>query len=341
MSLINQMLRDLEQRKPAAGPSSQPLSIQLPQQPIGSRSKWVWLAVAALTITYIFYQDRIESPGPAVATQQPIIASPVPAKHQPIDTQPPAPQSQAAAVATEAEMPIAPAEADGSEPSPAAAIPIASVSEKAAAPAKPKPMPTPVANPKQSASSAAETDTASLFRQAQDSASLLMRKETLKDLLTLDPRHLPARNLMLQTLIKLNEAAELDAFAQESLDLFPSHLAFITARAHLQIQRKQFAAALAMLEQLDASQINDQTYLSLLAAVYQQQQHYQKSADLYQRLTQLQPDKAEHWLGLGIASENLHHSQSAISAYRQALAKNSLNRQVVDYINQRLGTLTR
>lgn len=174
------------------------------------------------------------------------------------------------------------------------------------------------------------------MQQARGNVSLMMRKETLKEALQLDPDNLAVRDLLLQTLLKSGSGNEVETFLRDSLYRFPNHLFFITSQAQLQIQRKNFADAIATLEGVDSS---EPAYLSLLAASYQQHKRHQDAAGLYQRLTQIQPDKAEYWLGLGVSCDNLHRRQDAVQAYRQALEKNTLNTDVVDYINQRLSVL--
>lgn len=360
MSLINQMLRDLEQRKPNKPETGQPLSIQLPQPPkSGKNTKLLSIAAIAIVASFLAYQAfkqpptfispqsaqlpekrqpdaaKIEidsslqvSPAPtaASATAEPEIA----AVQQPVSH---AETAQALTAANNiqtnaaAEVSAALTAADVSKPDKLAQAPL--YANKTQKPTSPTPL----------TGKSHESNTQALYRQAQNSASLLMRKEILKDLLAIDLQNLAARNLLLQTLLKSNAAAELDIFLQESLQLFPNHLAFITTQAHRQIQRKQIAAAIATLERVDSSQINEPIYLSLLAASYRQQQQYQKAAAIYQKLTVIQPDKAEHWLGLGVCAENLHYNQTAIMAYRQALNINTLNSQVVDYIKQRLTSL--
>ena len=178
-----------------------------------------------------------------------------------------------------------------------------------------------------------------LYREAERSASQLMRKETLKEALALEPGNLHTRDLLLQTLLKTGPGNELEQFLRDSLMLFPNHLAFITSLAQLQMQHKAYAAASATLEGIDSNQTNEPAYLALLAASYQQQKNFHNAAPIYQRLTQIQPEKAENWLGLAICAENLQQRQTAIQAYRQALAKNTLNGEVVNYINQRLSAL--
>jgi tetratricopeptide (TPR) repeat protein len=139
--------------------------------------------------------------------------------------------------------------------------------------------------------------------------------------------------------MKSRADVELDEFLDDSLALFPNNLLFIKTRAHLYVQQKNFAAAVNILERIDADTVDDSPFLALLAAGYQQLQHFPQAARIYQRLSQIQPDKAENWLGLAIAQDKLNQSQAAVQAYRQALDKKTLNAEVVSYIKQRLTAL--
>jgi MSHA biogenesis protein MshN len=340
------MLRDLEQRKPSKIQPGQPLRIQLPQQQrnSGKYAKWVWMILIAGVAGFLFYpfSSRQDTSIAADKPKVPATSSPITrqAVVDQVDKQPQPTLAQTSANSTSEPAP-APPLIQATSPTPTLSATEAVNTHQPTNKSTTKANSTSqlAAKSKPLASESSEKNTKALYRQAQNSASLLMRKETLKDLLELDPQDLPARNLLLQTLLKSNAPGELDTFLQESLQLYPNHLAFITTQAHLQMQRKQFAAAIATLERVDSSQINEPTYLSLLAAGYQQQHQYQNAANVYQKLTQLQPDRAEHWLGLGICAEQLHHNQTAVMAYRQALAKNTLSSQVVDYIKQRLSSL--
>jgi tetratricopeptide (TPR) repeat protein len=146
--------------------------------------------------------------------------------------------------------------------------------------------------------------------------------------------------LLLQTLLKYRASpAEIAAFVQESLELFPNNLLFVKTQAHLYVQQKNFAAAVSLLERIDSNTVDDPAYLALLAAGYQQQQQFARAEPIYRRLTELQADKAEYWLGLAMNQDKLNQTQAAAESYRQALDKNTLNAEVVSYIKQRLDAL--
>lgn len=344
MSLINQMLRDLEQRNNQNPKSAQPLNVRIAGKPArGKRLLWL-LPLMALPAAYLWYQTQPgrPAPQPAAPVDAAVIAIPEPAVER-NQSQPPAspppnvspaePQQPASEQTIVNEPPQAVAKSQAAVPKQAEATPPPPAERSR------NPLPASAAVDRAKTSTPKEQAEA-LYRQAQHSASALMTKENLKEALQLDPHYLPARTLLLQTLLKSHADAELGEFVDDSLQLFPSNLLFIKTRAHMYVQQKNFAAAVNILERIDADTVDDGAYLALLAAGYQQLQRFPQAARIYRQLTQIQPDKAEHWLGLAIAQDKLNQPQSAVQAYRQALDKKTLNAEVVSYIKQRLSVLT-
>ncbi|WP_347987362.1 hypothetical protein [Methylomonas sp. AM2-LC] len=181
---------------------------------------------------------------------------------------------------------------------------------------------------------------ASLFLAAKKNPSLSNKSAQLETILQLNPQFLPARTLLLETLIK-NKATnqELSRFTDDSLQIFPHNLQFKKTKAHLYILQKNFIAAVNLLENDNLESTSDSEYLALLAGCYAQLQRYPQAASIYLKLTQIEADKAENWLGLGVSEDKLNQAKLAINAYQQALDKNTLQGEVVDYIKQRLQVL--
>lgn len=352
MSLINQMLRDLEQRNqqtPSVKPAL-PLDIQMPSVVAKSGNRYGWWLAGLLTSAAaggLFWQSP-QMPSASTASPQPAI-TPVEAKPvEPIPAATAAPESaptQLTAAETTREPPAP--ETDISKPElQANSQPVATANPELPKPASANPQQKPAseATPKTAkapSSKQPQQQAEALYRQINPNMSRAMRQEKLEDVLQLDPRNLAARQQLLQILIQDHANLELKQFLEDSLAWFPDNLGFITTLAHYHVQQKNFAEAVSTLERVDSFRINDPHYLALLAASYQQQQQLTEALPVYQKLTQLQPEKAEHWLGLGICADKLQQTSSALAAYQQALNKNTLNHEVVDYINQRLSALTR
>ncbi|MDD1621048.1 MAG: hypothetical protein LUQ11_06165 [Methylococcaceae bacterium] len=377
MSLINQMLRDLERRKIQNPKAEQALEVRITAKPSGDKMSRLWLLIIfALPLAYLWYQNQasqpdqqavspaeipvVSEPRQAATTTVELLAEPSPRPLPPSAPLADRSRSEPAVIAmaptptassvehqpnskqTIVSEPAKPAEKPQTTASKQAAIPIPSVEPNLSSLAEGSRSQPPASalteRPKTAKPSTPREQAEELYRQAQRSASALMKTENLKEALRIEPSHLPARTLLLQTLMKSRDA-ELGEFVDESLDLFPSNLLFIKTRAHLYVQQKNFSSAVNILERVDADTVDDSAYLALLAAGYQQLQRFPQAGRIYQRLTQIQPDKAENWLGLAIAQDKLNQSQAAAQSYRQALDKKTLNAEVVSYIKQRLTAL--
>lgn len=342
MSLINQMLRDLEQRRPDnTAPMATPATLAVTKPPRWPGSLVALALLAVLVgLAYVFW-PAVEpvKPAPVVAMASsaviPLVTEPATQAvlSQPAESVPVKPVLATEAAATPSPKPpeIVPvASAMGKQPSP---LPVQQHSHPSRGNGPDK-----ARSPRNSASNSPGA-IERLQLQARQAVSLAMRKEIYAEILELSPQDLKTRDQMLDVLLKTASAAELESFLRDSLLLFPKHLAFVTSYARLQLQQKNVAAAITTLERVGADASREPAYLSLLASSYQQQQRFHEAAPLYQSLTQLQPEKAEYWLGLAICADNLQQPYTAIQAYQQALGQKTLKAEVSLYIQQRLDAL--
>lgn len=165
------------------------------------------------------------------------------------------------------------------------------------------------------------------------------QQEKLEQTLQLNPKHIEARLLLANSLLNRGMLNETIAVLDQGLKLSPQNLQFINFRSQLLLQNKQPQAALKTLQQINSAYIQDEMYLSLLAAAYQQNKDHQNSLQIYQKLLSINPQKAEYWLGLAIAQEKLGNTTQALTAYQYALNKKTLKITIVNYINQRVSLL--
>lgn len=353
MSLINQMLRDLEKRK--TDNNTPPELQQAIQVTPTSSSKtpfliWGLLAIAATASAfwaYPYQYSKTLAKAPAALVVETIKNAPVPmATYEAklgtpnlfadiastIDQKPSGnialqsiPVVQAVTPPTQAKpsKPIVPAikvEPDSVTMPAIKKIPIAS-----------NPAPTKQISAKQQADL--------FFHQAEHNGDDYSASAKLEQALTLDPRHLKARLLLAQMLHNQGQTNKNAEFLDQSLALFPDNLQFINTRAQLFLEQKNPERALSTLQRIDLPDNPDETYLSLLAASYQQLQSFTNAAKAYQMLVTINPEKAENWLGLALSQEKLGDFKLSRAAYQQALSKNTLKEAVVSYIKQRLTEL--
>jgi Flp pilus assembly protein TadD len=333
MSLINQMLRDLEQRElsekaiyPLIQQSVQATKIRSPS--INRQTLLLIALLIAATIWFYHYSNVKVHKSTPIALSEPPLPK---AKSTPINTFskkiqlrdiPPLPEPTPIAKKVTLKT-ITLKQHKSQRPLPSQSSRHQQTNTKQAL-IKKAPRPTP------------EQQAEKLFKQAQQTVELSTVQATLEKALAVSPQHIDARVLLAKTYLtqgRLKKTAEL---LDHGLQIFPSKLRLINARAQLYLQQKNTSAALQTLQRLDSGKIANETYLSLLAASYQQQQSYSKAVEIYQKLTHLNPDQAKFWLGLGISLDNLGKNRPAFYAYQQALSRKGLSDSVVNYIKQRV-----
>lgn len=162
-------------------------------------------------------------------------------------------------------------------------------------------------------------DAQSLARQALqdgDHALAIREFEALQRSRPADPE---ITRWLARAYLAAGELQQLETWGMPRLVANPqdSELRMLLARG--QLQRGEKAAAIATLEQNAPPLARDSAYHALLAALYQQDSDWQRSASLYQQLVALRPSQATWQLGLGIALEQLGRDTDAARHYRMAL----------------------
>ncbi len=177
------------------------------------------------------------------------------------------------------------------------------------------------------------------FQLAQQQSSQKSKQEKLQQVLKLDKKHLSARLLLAEMLMKQGQLQQSAYLLDQGLKLFPAQQHLIQLRSQLYLQNNQSQQAIELLQKITDRKQHNESYLALLAAAYQQNQQYADAQLLYQQLVRLRPQQAQYWLGLGLAHDKQGHEHVAVNAYQQALNKNTLQTAVVSYIKQRLSIL--
>jgi len=177
------------------------------------------------------------------------------------------------------------------------------------------------------------------YKTAEKQHNIIEQQRNLESTLKLNPQHINARLLLSSILLQQGLTEKTTNILEQGLSLFPKNMRLINLRSQLLLQNKQAQIALTLLHRLDATYVQDETYLSLLASAYQQNNNNENSLNVYQKLVTINPKKAEYWLGLAISLEKQGNTRQALNAYQQALNKNTLKIVIVSYIKQRISIL--
>ncbi|MCF7969668.1 MAG: tetratricopeptide repeat protein [Methylococcaceae bacterium] len=336
MSLLNQMLRDLEHNKTTTTPAlAKEKAVHVsPSAQTKNLKKAVLTAVVISSIALFFVYLAIK-PEPA-AVNKPLAIPPLKtASKQRISQPQPITTTNSAPIAVKAVSPKVIATSVKSEPIPVTQ-PLKSKQHRPPninAPAIIKAQQ--AENSIQPAPLNTDQQAKNLYQKASKTDNSQLAISLLKQSLNLAPKQIKTRLLLTHLLINAGDKQNAIDLLDESLAIFPQETAFLMARAQLYLQEKKTENALQLLTQIATSAQNE-AYLALLAAAYHQNKSYAQARDHYQSLVHFNANKAEYWLGLALAQDALNNKEPAYNAYQQALNLHSLNPPVSDYIQQRL-----
>lgn len=354
MSLINDMLNDLEARR--ANDLKRP-GLQGEVRPLpraGEESRWpLRLALGALGVVGL---------GTALYLYWPATGGVSPAKPQPVAAMPPAPAPPAVEVqapvvdprslslpgemlgmrtATElANVPTEPittttlatisttrGASTTTQPPPRAAAPIGKVVE-----------PTPAIDKRTVFSTPRERYEVEVRNATQAAASGKVNEgiEQLREILRQDAAFSLARQALLRILLEQRRGDEMMAVLAEGLDLQPAQSGWAVSLARLWVERGDYVAAQRILARSYPHATTNAEYLGFFAHVQYKQNHPREAAELYQAAARVAPGEGRWWLGLGVALEADGRAAEARDAYRRALASNSLNPDLAAIAEQKL-----
>lgn len=347
MSLINQMLRDLEQRQVASRAGPQLAMGQANVSRGTSRHRWQMVSAALglmLTVagTAWYYSDRQTTPGmdgliqadPATpALQAPTAGQPLPVDPivetetiQPeTDTKPEQPMVDSTpiqpveAVQPSHEEPRETAVAEAPKPKPDAPKPVANK----------RPVPTP--EQARLAYQAAQQ----LLQQGRTDVAI----SRLQQALHLQPGWREPRTLLATVYLEQGRNELAQTLLSEGLSQQPGYAGWAMLQARLLLQSEGPPSAIGVLERTRQAGAGDLDMDLFLAALYQRAQRHQQAVTTYQDVLAGQPNHAKAWLGMAISLEGLGQPHDALAAYQEALRLGGHQDSIRHYIEQRISDL--
>ncbi len=365
MSLINQMLKDLEKRRADSvtspdgslkGVNRYSVARRRPSYLVYALSAALVLLVAVVGVLGWFYLNTPQPTGtgaPPIAMAPAVETGPLPQ----VNSGQPAPPAES--VTSDSVT----AERDSTEEQIASQTVAPAPSQTAA---KPKPASEPDPEPasrrveRESTQTATATDESSqqvtkrnrplsdeqraelAYKQGYQ---LLGREQSeagerhLREALQYYRQHHRARELLAGVYIKSGRYVEAAALLKEGVALAPQNSLFAKLYARVLLKQDKPAQAIAVLEHQPPPLGVDSDYHALLAAIYQQSGDHLKAAATYRDLLRVNPRQGNWWIGLGISLEQLEKYTEARSAYERARNGPGLSENLKEYVAKRLNAL--
>ncbi len=362
MSVINQMLRDLDERQASERErAGLPNRLRtLPTATARGGQSWRLLALgvgigvglAGAGAFLLLPRENASPPAPAESAPvvaAPIIAAPVaaapaametilpvPVVPQVIDVEsptlvatskPPVPSKRFAAAAQPADGAAAPAAV--ASPPPARAVTESPQDEGATAGRIERSARGPEGR---AAAEAAYRQGMQAVRRGEAQAAL----PALRKAIEFDPAMSQARQALLSVLVSQRQWPEAQQVARQGLELDARQTGWAVILARLQFEQGDAAAAVTTLENYAVHAGADADYQSLFAYLLQEQQRPAEAAQRFQTALALRPNEGRWWFGLATAHEALGRTEEARGAYARARASGNLPADMLTLAEQKL-----
>lgn len=338
MSVINQMLQELEQRRAVAGTSAAQVRAVASQKRRKS-APWVVLALGASAIAavlgYWIYGHlavKVIAPSPVVVS-----APPVAPPQQPVQ------MPQVLHLAGELGRLPPVIETPASQPAPRAQAAekalLAPAVESSPSPVVETPKPVrPVEVSKEIKQTSPQQRAENAYRQAYaglQQGRMGEAEESLRQALQLDPKHAAARQALAALLVEAKQLGSAEQLLQQGLEIQPGHAGYAMTLARLQVERGDVTAALATLQRNPPSGENAE-YHGFMAALLQRGERHKEAIEQYQIALRSNPGAGPWLLGLGISLQADNQPAKAAEVFRRAKSSSSLSPELQAFAEQRL-----
>lgn len=344
MSLINDMLRNLEAKRPD-DLARQSLQREIRSLPAGKRGKGGGLLllilfgglVAAGGAAHLGgYFDRLPL---AVAPPPPALTAPPELNQPPVPTPAEAPVPVDESLRLSSNLAVVPLPA-----APMLGVPDPVVPPPAAAPAKSE------AAPVQAVSGPVKIEKSPVAVTPRDRADAEFRKaetalasgrsgealDAMRAALKIDPGYVQVRQALLRQLLDMRRMDDAMAVLLEGVELMPAQTGWAMSLARLQLEHGDLAAADRTLARSQAYAEANADYAGFQGHLKSRLGAHRQAAVHYQRATRLVPNEGRWWLGLGLALEADGRVPEARDALRRALSSGSLSAELASVAEQHL-----
>ncbi|MBS1197211.1 MAG: hypothetical protein H6R18_996 [Proteobacteria bacterium] len=160
--------------------------------------------------------------------------------------------------------------------------------------------------------------------------------DALRSALKHDLEYTPARQLLIRELLEQRRIDETMAVLSEGLEHQPRQTAWAMSLARLQVEKNDLAAAERTLARFAVHAAGNAEYAGFHAHVHYRLGHFREAVVLYQNAARLATGEGRWWFGLGVALEGDGRNPEARDAFRQALATGTLNAELSALAMQRI-----
>jgi len=364
MSLINQMLQELEARRSDLG-TTEPYAQQVRAVPERRRMHPAWWVALALglvlsgLLAWLMFRSPVADKARDARAELPLrldvdLTAPMLPQHPAPLTVQPAAKEVAAPQLAELTAPAAVQQAASLQATaiapPAVVTPVPEIA-KVAATSKPvaetiakqaETTSTPVVISKQVRDFTPQQRAENEYRKALHAHQQGRTNEAISGMeqaLQLDAHHAAVRQTLIGLLLDSKRHDDAMRLAREGLGLDPAQTGLAMILARLQVERGELRSAIETLERSLPHAADRADYHAFLAALLQRDERHKLAAERYLIALQKTPQNGVWWMGLGMSLQADNRAKDAQDAFKRAKASNSLSPELQAFVDARLNQL--
>ena len=162
----------------------------------------------------------------------------------------------------------------------------------------------------------------------------------LNVLIRQQPDNVAARKRLAALYFSAGRTTDAQQLLQKSVADLPADSSVRLMYARLMVQQNETKLAYYTLQDIDAYAQPSIELLGYRASLAQKLSLMDEALKDYARLVAIDSQSAKWWLGQAVVADKQSYAELAVSSYRQALALNQLEDSIEKFIRQRLTTLT-
>ncbi len=163
----------------------------------------------------------------------------------------------------------------------------------------------------------------------------------LEQTLKSDSQHMAARQTLVTLLLEAKRHDDAMRWLQQWLSVDRNLPGMAMILARLQVEKGLIPAAVETLQRSLPHAQDKPDFLAFMAALQQRQSHHKEAADLYRDALKRMPQNAVWLMGLAISLQADGRNPEALDAYKQARGGNGLSPELLAFVEQKINQLQR
>lgn len=174
-----------------------------------------------------------------------------------------------------------------------------------------------------------------LQQQGRTAEAIQLLEQTISSV----PQHAAARQNLVALLIESKRLDDAIRVLQQGLNLDSNQAGLAMTLARLQVEKGDVNSAIESLQRTLPAAGDRADYLAFLAALELRQGHHKEAIDFYQRAVKKNAQSGVWWMGLGISLQADGRVAEALEAFKHAKSTQSLSPELTAFVDQKINQL--